>query len=114
MVVGIVLVSDLFLTSHAYLKDGAVCIHGAFTANRIHSRTAGGKDEPRKLKAAVNAALAQARLAPKDVQVLEEVGSTQDARKALKDLSSKSGSPTKSQTLSTGTTGFASLCGLGE
>lgn len=113
VVVAAVLVSDMFLTSHAYLKDGAACIRGASVANSFYSRKSGGKDDARKVKAAVNAALSQARLGPQDIQILEEVGS-QKSGKALGDLNANSKSPVKSRALFDGTTGLASLCGLGE
>lgn len=108
------IVSDLFLTSHAYLKDGAVRILGAALVSRFHSRTKGDEDSPRKIKTAVNSALSQAMIDFKDVQVLDLVGSGLDkaALKTVGDVSRKS-SP-NNLVSSDATTGFANLCGIGK
>lgn len=114
MVVAVVIVSDLFLTSHAYLKDGAIQIAGAALVNRFHSRTIGREDGPRKIKTAVASALSQARLSPKDIQILELLGEglKKDDLNAVHDLKGKPlGEGLGS---SDATTGFASLCGLGK
>ncbi|KAF2174177.1 hypothetical protein M409DRAFT_16446 [Zasmidium cellare ATCC 36951] len=111
-IVAVVIVSDLFLTSHAYLKDGAVRILGAALVSRFHSRTKGGEDSPRKIKTAVNSALSQAKIDFKDVQVLDLVGSGLDkaALKTVGDVSRKS-SP-NNPVSSDATTGFTNLCGV--
>ncbi|KAF2215748.1 hypothetical protein CERZMDRAFT_116541 [Cercospora zeae-maydis SCOH1-5] len=70
LVVGMVLVSELFLTSHAYLKDSSVRICGSALASPIHLRSLGGSDASRTARTAINSALRQARLKPTDIQLL--------------------------------------------
>ncbi|KAK4498517.1 hypothetical protein PRZ48_011175 [Zasmidium cellare] len=96
VVIAAVIVGDVFLTSHAYLKDGAISILGAALVNRFHSRTTGREDDQRKIKTAVTAVLSQARIGPKDIQALELIGSgiNRDSLKAVGDVNGKSSAKT--------------------
>lgn len=114
MVIAVVIISDLFLTSHAYLKDGAIRISGSALVNRFHSRTTGREDGARKIKTAVTSALSQANLKLEDVHVLEMAGQSLD-KEDLGALGNLGGKPlAKKPVSSNASTGFASLCGLGK
>ncbi|CAK1356921.1 unnamed protein product [Cercospora beticola] len=70
LVVGVVLVSELFLTSHAYLKDSSIRICGSALASPIHLRSLGSSDPSRTARTAVGSALRQAQLKRTDIQLL--------------------------------------------
>lgn len=112
-VVAILLVSDLTLTSHAFLKDGAICISGSSLTNAIFQRSLQTENQSRAVKTAVGSALRQAQLQQRDIQILEiNYTSNWDLRKALLDLD-VAPQISKADGSFTGATGFASLCGLG-
>ncbi|PPJ58150.1 hypothetical protein CBER1_02613 [Cercospora berteroae] len=70
LVVGVVLVSELFLTSHSYLKDSSIRICGSALASPVHLRSLGSSDPSRTARTAVSSALRQAQLRPTDIQLL--------------------------------------------
>lgn len=104
-----VIVSDLFLTAHAYLKDSAARILACVLAT--------GKDA----RAPVQAALRRAQLEAKDMQIVEIQGqlSATSARRELLankefEYSAKQ-SPTSLEPLKDlGALGMAGLCGFGN
>lgn len=111
-----VLVSSNFLTSHAYLKDGAICIRGYSLSARVRSRSSTKSNESGPVRTAVQSALGQAKLQAKDMQL---VGAQQDhgshARQALHDL--QIAQPREQSEMVqrlTGTTGLTGLCGIGK
>lgn len=111
--VGAVLVSDLFLTSHAYLKDGAVNIRGIAVSNSVYSSSLGGPDLSRSARAALDTALRRAQMAQKDVQTVDiRHSSDQIAKEALSDINAAPQLPAGSAQTFTGVTGFVALCGL--
>jgi hypothetical protein len=72
-----VLVSDIFLQSHAYLRDAAVRIDACTLTSKVWPVSPGSPNDARTL--AANAALRQAGLEREDIQVveaLESVGQT--------------------------------------
>ncbi|EME78190.1 uncharacterized protein MYCFIDRAFT_89322 [Pseudocercospora fijiensis CIRAD86] len=116
-VVAIVLVSDLFLTSHAYLKDSAICICGSALTSTIFQRSLhlsqGGENQSRTVKTAVARALRQANLQQRDIRILEiSFSSNWDPRKALLDFDVAPQLSSKPDDRFTGATGLASLCSL--
>lgn len=115
-VIAFVLVSRLFLTSHAYLKDGAVCVRAFVLANRTHSRSSTSGNDARASKIAIRSALRQAKLGSGELQVVEVRGSEgARLRDALDNLRvGSAAAPSKSLATFTGTNGLAGLCGLGE
>ena len=114
--VAIVLVSDLFLTSHAYLKDAAICVRACSRSSRIPSQSADGSNDLRAAKNAVQSALRQARLQPKDVQLVEAQHSSNSAvRQALSEFDdTASHERDASNGNLVGATGLANLCALGK
>ena len=108
--------SDLFLTSHAYLKDAAICIRACSRASRIPSQRTGSSISLRTAKNAIQSAMRQARLGPKDLQMVEaHHDSASHVRQALSDTPD---GPSHEQMgppeILMGATGLASLCALGE
>ncbi|KAK3631356.1 hypothetical protein LTR22_021115 [Elasticomyces elasticus] len=106
-----VLVSKLFLTSHAYLKDGAVCIRATSLRSRpsFLSSIKHQAHGQRSIEIAVQIALRQAGLVAKDPQIVE-AQSVQQVLRAVDPLQPQR-SPDASS-LHTGTTGYAALCEL--
>ncbi|CAK3740975.1 nonspecific lipid-transfer [Lecanosticta acicola] len=112
-IVGMILVSDLFLTSHAYLKDGAVTVSGYSSTSSIYSQSLGGPDFPRTIRTAVNAALRQARIEQRDIQVLEiRNSSDSNTKQALEQFEVAPRISEGVKHTFTGTTGSYGLCGL--
>ena len=84
MAVAFVLVSALFLTSHAYLKDSSIRIRACTLTSRFYSRSANAGNNSRTAKTAVHQALRQAQLQAKDLQVVDvNSGATHHLRDAL-------------------------------
>lgn len=114
-VVGIVLVSDLFLTSHAYLKDSAIRIRGFSLANQIYSRTLGGSDRSRTFQRTASDALRQAQLKSADIQLLHLPqtlrGSNPQALVGFDAAASELSRPLSSHS---STAGLTILCSLGK
>lgn len=109
--VGVVLVSGLVLNSHAYLKDSAVCISACCLTSRIHSRKTGSPNDSRSSRTVVQAALRQADLVAKYLQIIEARGVS--SRQALGDIEPKEAQIPKSLSFS-GVTGWLGLCGMGK
>lgn len=108
------LVSNLFLTSHAYLKDSSVRILGCSLASRIHSRSANRPNGARTVRTAVQSALRQAHLQPKDLQLVQIKHDTsqQHLREALEGVeATQPQEPWTSGTV-TSETGWLGLCRL--
>ncbi|KAK5720328.1 hypothetical protein LTR15_007602 [Elasticomyces elasticus] len=106
----------LFLTSHAYLKDGAVCIRGTSLRSLPSTSSSIEAHGQRSIEAAVQIALRQAKLGAKDLQIVElQPSFSTSAQQALRGFVSlqPQRSPEASSLL-TGTTGFARLCELGK
>lgn len=103
--VAVVLVSDRFLVSHAFLKDSAVRI-------RACTLTAAGNE----IRSSMDAALRQAGLGAGDVQLVESQGPAQPPqndglpRNTKPKQTSRALEPLKDFS----TTGLAGLCGIGE
>ncbi|KAK3111055.1 hypothetical protein LTR53_014071 [Teratosphaeriaceae sp. CCFEE 6253] len=111
--VAIVLISSLFLMSHAYLKDGAIRIQASSLTERKQSSTT---SKSNAAESAVQNVLRQARLQPKDVQVVEAQPSfSATAQSALRDFEAlQPQGPPDTSSLLVGTTGLAGLCELGK
>jgi hypothetical protein len=103
--VAVVLVSDQFLVSHAFLKDSAVHIKACTLA-------AAGRD----IGTSVDAALRQAGVEVGDIQLVEAQGSTSTADKngLLHGVNVKQMSKPLAPLKEFSTIGLASLCGIGE
>jgi hypothetical protein len=108
--IAFVLVNDRFLTSHAYLKDSAVCVRAC------HLATAG-----QGLRGPVIDALRQASLEAREIQLVEVQGTTPSPARGLKLLSD--GGIGEDDTVSAselppiaglGTTSLTGLCGIGK
>jgi hypothetical protein len=103
-----VLVSDLFLTSHAYLKDAAIRIRACCLRRLNNSRP---------VKAALQYTLKQAQLQARDIQLVEAASSAQSgAQDAVGEIL---GSQPQDMVRSTtgggqGGTGLIALCQLGK
>lgn len=69
--VSFILVSDLFLRSHAYLKDSSIKILSSQVKSPIHSNAENADDEIIATRTAINAALEQSQLLPEDIQIME-------------------------------------------
>ncbi|KAK5741375.1 hypothetical protein LTR17_004082 [Elasticomyces elasticus] len=112
--VAAVLVSKLFLTSHAYLKDGAVCIRATSLRSRPSLSSSNEAHGQRSIEAAVQVALRQAALGAKDLQIVEAQPSfstsTQQVLRAIEPLQPQRAPGALS--LRRGTTGYAGLCEL--
>ncbi|KAH9845756.1 hypothetical protein Tdes44962_MAKER01187 [Teratosphaeria destructans] len=101
--VAIVLVSDLFLTSHAYLKDAAICIRSLVLASPEH---------PESHRDAVREALRGARIEAKDIQLVESQHGPSSQR-ALSDFCvAQLRIPLERSAPNAESSGLASLCGL--
>ena len=110
------IVSQGFLTSHAYLKDSAAQIIGSQMASPVYSRSSNSNNEALSTKRAIRAALQQASLDVEDIQIIElRHGSNASAQQALGELhvtEDNSASPVTHPFV--GTTGLAGLCELGK
>jgi hypothetical protein len=104
-----VLVNDQFLTSHAYLKDSAVCVRACHLA-------AAGKDP----RGPVINALRQANLGAEEVQLVEVQGTISTPSQGQKLLSNgdfKEGvmsAPELAPLAGFGTTSLTGLCEIGK
>jgi hypothetical protein len=103
--IAIILVSDQFLVSHAFLKDSAVQV-------RACTLTAAGQDA----RLSVDTALRQAGVEAGDIQLVEAQGSTPTTDKSGLLRGTKVQQPSKplAPLKDLSTTGLASLCGIGE
>jgi hypothetical protein len=103
--VAIVLVSDRFLVSHAFLKDSAVHVKAC-------ALTVAGQDA----RLSVDSALRQAGVEAGDIQLVEAQGSTPKADKngLLRGTNIKQASGSLAPLKDLSTTGLASLCETGE
>jgi hypothetical protein len=103
--IAVILVSDRFLVSHAFLKDSAVHIKACTLA-------AAGKG----FRPSVDAALKQAGVGAGDIQLMEVQGSisTADKNGLLRGSNAKQTSWQLAAVKDFSTTGLASLCGIGE
>lgn len=82
--IALVLVSQLFLTSHAYLKDSSIRIRACSRTSLFHSRSANGANDTRTTKTAVQLALRHAGLNSSDLQIVEaQSGASPHLREAL-------------------------------
>lgn len=111
-----VVISTLFLTSHAYLKDSSVRIRACILTSQFHSRSANGANDARTAKTAVQLALRQAQLQPQDLQIVEvQHSATQYLREALggAKISQPQEPWSPSDAIGT-TTGWRGLARLGE
>lgn len=104
--IAVILVSDRFLVSHAFLKDSAVHVKACTLA------AAAGKE----IRPSVDAALRQVRLDAGDIQLMEVQGSTSTADKneLLRGSNVKQTSWQLAAVKGFSTTGLASLCEIGE
>lgn len=103
--VAVILISDRFLVSHAFLKDSAVHVKACTLA-------AAGKG----IRSSVDTALKQAGVEAGEIQLLEAQGSisTADKNLLLRGIKVEQ-TPRQLATLKDfSTTGLASLCGIGE
>jgi hypothetical protein len=103
--IAVILVSDRFLVSHAFLKDSAVHVKACTLA-------AAGKG----FRPSVDAALKQAGVEAGNMQLMEVQGSisTADKNGLLRDSNVKQTSWQLAAVKDFSTTGLASLCGIGE
>lgn len=104
-IVAVVLISDRFLVSHAFLKDSAVHVKAC-------TLVAAGKG----IRSSVDTALEQAGVEAGEIQLLEAQGliSTTDKDMLLRGIHVEQ-TPRQLATLKDfSTTGLASLCGIGE
>ena len=108
--IAIVLVNDRFITSHAYLKDSAVCVQACHLAAAV--------TDPR---GSVMNALRQASLEAGEIQLMEVQGTTPSPARRLRLL--KNGDFDEDDTVSAselpplagfGTTSLTGLCGIGK
>lgn len=112
-----VLVSTLFLTSHAYLKDSSLQIRACTLTSPFYSRTANGIDAKRTAKTAIQRALREANIDRKDLQLVEikQNSSQQPPREALSGLGvTQPAEPWSAPATAFLETGWAGLCRLGE
>ena len=103
--IAVILVSDRFLVSHAFLKDSAVHVKACTLA-------AAGKE----IRPSVNAALRRAGVEAGDIQLMEVQGSisTADKNGLLRGSNVKQTDWQLAAVKDFSTTGLASLCGIGE
>jgi len=103
--VAVVLVSDQFLVSHAFLRDSAVHIKAC-------TLTAAG----REIRSCVDDALRRAGIEAGQIQLVETQGFTPTADKngLLRGINVKQTSRPLVSLKDLSTTGLASLCGIGE
>lgn len=109
-------VSDLFLTSHAYLKDSAIQIKACSQVSRIQISTSNDSADFRTAKTAVNTALQYASLSPQDIQIVSIAAGTKTTRQTELSELGHAHSPERLQSLGqvTGSSGLTSLCGIGK
>ncbi|SMY24532.1 unnamed protein product [Zymoseptoria tritici ST99CH_1A5] len=110
--VALVLISERFLTSHAYLKDSSMRIRACSMSSQVVSRTCGPNSFGTAARTIITS-LRQAQLGAKDIQIVELLASDSGANRALGD--SKFAKPQKaseSPAPFVGTSGLAALCGL--
>lgn len=114
--IALILVSQTFLQSHAYLKDSAILILASQVNSPIHSRTSNADDETIATRTSIQAALRQSALLPEDFQVVElRHGSNQSVQAALGEMKvneDSTASPVSHPFI--GQTGLGGLCELGE
>jgi hypothetical protein len=105
VIIAVILVSDRFLVSHAFMKDSAVHVMACTLA-------AAGKG----FRPSVDAALKQAGVEAGNMQLMEVQGSisTADKNGLLRDSNVKQTSWQLAAVKDFSTTGLASLCGIGE
>ncbi|KAK5678322.1 hypothetical protein LTS10_009494 [Elasticomyces elasticus] len=112
--VAAVVVSKLFLTSHAYLKDGAVCIRATSLRSRPSLSSSTESHGQRSIETAVQVALRQAALGAEDLQIVEAQPSfstsTQQVLRGFEALQPQR--PLEASSLLAGSTGLAALCEL--
>jgi hypothetical protein len=98
-------VSDQFLVSHAFLKDSAVHVKAC-------TLTAAGQD----VRLSVDTALRQAGVEAGEIQLVEAQGSTPiaDKNRLMRGTNVQQPSRPLAPLKDLGTTGLASLCGIGE
>jgi hypothetical protein len=107
--IAVVLVNDRFLTSHAYLKDSAVCVRACHLA-------AAGKDPRRPI---INA-LKQANLEAEEIQLVEVQGTISSPSQGKKILSNGDfkedviSAPELAPLVGFGTTSLTGLCEIGK
>jgi hypothetical protein len=107
--IAVVLVNDRFLTSHAYLKDSAVCVRACHLA-------ATGKDP----RGPVFSALRQAKLGAEDVQLVEVQGTVSSPSQGQVLLSNGDfkedaiSAPELAPLVGFGTTSLTGLCEIGK
>jgi hypothetical protein len=107
--IAVVLVNDQFLTSHAYLKDSAVCVRACHLA-------AAGKDPRRPI---INA-LKQANLEAEEIQLVEVQGTISSPSQGKKILSNGDfkedviSAPELAPLVGFGTTSLTGLCEIGK
>lgn len=103
--VAVILVSDRFLVSHAFLKDSAVRI-------RACALTAIGRD----IRSSVDIALQQAGVRAGEIQLVEAQGPTPTADRngLLRSINIEETSRPLKPLKDYGATGLAGLCGIGE
>jgi hypothetical protein len=107
--IAVVLVNDRFLTSHAYLKDSAVCVRACHLA-------AAGKDPRRPV---INA-LKQANLEAEEIQLVEVQGTISSPSQGKKILSNGDfkedviSAPELAPLVGFGTTSLTGLCEIGK
>lgn len=114
--VAAVLVSKIFLQSHAYLKDCAVQIRGASVAHPIWSQQKGGLDGTRTTKQVLSQVLDAAGLKPTEIQILEmRPKPNSSLRQAFADFR-QTDTKVSSKSLNSfdGSVGLAVLCELGK
>ena len=107
--IAVVFVNDRFLTSHAYLKDSAVCVRACHLA-------ATGKDP----RGPVFSALRQAKLGAEDVQLVEVQGTVSSPSQGQDLLSNGDfkedviSAPELAPLVGFGTTSLTGLCEIGK
>ena len=109
------LVSDLFLTSHAYLKDSAICINGFSLSDQVYSRSLGGPDATRTFTKAARDALSQAQLKPTDIQLLHLPQALRNSLpRVLAGFDAAASELSRPLASQSGTVGLGVLCTLGK
>ena len=110
------LVSQAFLTSHAYLKDSSALIRSLELVSPVYSRSSKSTSERLATTRAIQGALEQALLSPDDIQIVElRHGSNLSAQQALGELRvSEDGHASPVSNPFLGSTGLSGLCELGK
>ena len=103
--IAVILVSDRFLLSHAFLKDSAVHVKACTLATAAKG-----------IGSSVDTALRQARLGRGEIQLVEAQGSitTADKNVLLRGVNIEQTPRQLATVKDFSTTGLASLCGIGE